>query len=36
MGFIVIPGTKNEEHIKQNFDVYDFKDSRIYSKKITM
>ena len=25
MGFIVIPGTKNEEHIKQNFDVYDFK-----------
>ena len=25
MGFIVIPGTKNEEHIKKNFDVYDFK-----------
>ena len=25
MGFIVIPGTKNEEHIRQNFDVYDFK-----------
>ena len=25
MGFIVIPGTKNEEHIKQNFDIYDFK-----------
>lgn len=25
MGFIVIPGTKNPEHIKQNFDIFDFK-----------
>lgn len=25
MGFIVIPGTKNTEHIKQNFDIFDFR-----------
>ena len=24
MGFIVIPGTKNPEHIKDNFDLFDF------------
>ena len=24
MGFIVIPGTKNPEHIKDNFDIFDF------------
>ena len=24
MGFIVIPGTKNPEHIKDNFDILDF------------
>lgn len=24
MGFIVIPGTKNQEHIKDNFDIFDF------------
>ena len=24
MGFIVIPGTKNEEHILQNADIFDF------------
>ena len=25
MGFIVIPGTKNVEHVKENFDIFDFK-----------
>ena len=25
MGFIVIPGTKNVNHIKENFDIFDFK-----------
>ena len=24
MGFVVIPGTKNEEHILQNADIFDF------------
>ena len=24
MGFIIIPGTKNEEHILQNADIFDF------------
>ena len=24
MGFIVIPGSKNVEHIKDNFDLFDF------------
>lgn len=25
VGFIVIPGTKNVEHVKENFDIFDFK-----------
>ena len=25
MGFIVIPGTKNVEHVKENFNIFDFK-----------
>ena len=25
MGFIVIPGTRNVEHVKENFDIFDFK-----------
>ena len=25
MGFIVIPGSKNIEHIKDNFNIFDFK-----------
>lgn len=25
MGFIVIPGTKNVDHVKENFDIFDFK-----------
>lgn len=25
MGFIVIPGTKNVEHVRENFDIFDFK-----------
>lgn len=25
MGFIVISGTKNVEHVKENFDIFDFK-----------
>lgn len=24
MGYNVIPGSKNEEHIKQNIDIFDF------------
>ena len=24
MGFIVIPGTKNVEHVKENFNIFDF------------
>lgn len=24
MGFITIPGTKNLDHIRDNFDIYDF------------
>ena len=25
MGFIVIPGTKNVDHVRENFDIFDFK-----------
>ena len=25
MGFVVIPGTKNVDHVKENFDIFDFK-----------
>ena len=25
MGFIVIPGSKNPDHVKENFDIFDFK-----------
>ena len=25
MGFIVIPGSRNPEHIKENADIFDFK-----------
>lgn len=24
MGFIVIPGTKNLDHVRENFDIFDF------------
>ncbi len=25
MGFIVIPGSKNPDHVRENFDIFDFK-----------
>ena len=25
MGFVVIPGSKNADHIKDNMDIFDFK-----------
>ena len=34
MGFIVIPGTKNPEHIKDNFDLFDFELTNEEMKKI--
>ncbi|MFA6829623.1 MAG: aldo/keto reductase [Bacilli bacterium] len=34
MGFIVIPGSKNEEHIKDNFNIFDFDLSGEKMKKI--
>lgn len=34
MGFIAIPGSKNIEHVKENFDIFDFKLSEEDMKKI--
>ena len=34
MGFIVIPGSKNPEHIKDNFNIFDFKLTNIEMKEI--